>query len=71
MEFHHHLSIFHIGPDDGPSRPEHAVSEIIRTFICVIVTCPFLFVETFVLHTNDNFVIHKDLQFNFCTYITN
>jgi hypothetical protein len=50
-EFYHHLSISHLSPDDGSSRPKHVVSEIIKMYfcvcmcVCVKVTSPF-FVNT-------------------------
>jgi hypothetical protein len=46
IEFHYHLYISHMSPNDGPSGLKYGVTEIIRTFVCVRVTSPFLFVST-------------------------
>jgi hypothetical protein len=45
IEFRHHLYISHVSPGHGLSGPKYIVSEIIKTFVCVTVTSPFLFVN--------------------------
>jgi hypothetical protein len=44
--FGHHLHIPNESPDDGLSGPKHVVSWLIKTFACVTVTPPCLFVST-------------------------
>jgi hypothetical protein len=44
--FRHHLYIPQELPDDRLSAPKHLVSQIIKTFVCVTVTPPFLFIST-------------------------
>jgi hypothetical protein len=45
-EFRQHLHIPHESPDDGVSGQKHAVSGIERTFACMLLTPPFLFIGT-------------------------
>jgi hypothetical protein len=57
-EFHHHLYMSLVPSDDGLPGPKHTVSGIIRIFVCVAVTSPFLF-----LSTTDRMQYYKAVMF--------
>jgi hypothetical protein len=65
-----YMVLSHIAPDNGLSGPKYVGSEVITTFVCVMITSPFFICRDLcIAHWWHNFVIHKDLQFNFCTHI--